>query len=60
MQTWLLFFTHTYTNTIALCTAKLIYQSHTHIQPFYSPFAGTTRVSRCQKRTSGLYRARED
>ena len=29
-------------------------------QPFYSPFSGTTRVSRCQKRTSGLYGARED
>ena len=24
-------------------------------QPFYGPFSGTTRVSRCQKRTSGLY-----
>ena len=29
-------------------------------QLFYSPFSGTTRVSRCQKRTSGLYDARED
>jgi len=29
-------------------------------QLFYSPFSGTTRVSRCQKRTSGLYGARED
>jgi len=29
-------------------------------QPFYSPFSGTTRVSRCQKRTSGLYDARAD
>ena len=29
-------------------------------QPFYSPFSGTTRVSRCQKRTSGLYGARGD
>ena len=28
-------------------------------QPFYGPFSGTTRVSRCQKRTSGLYGARE-
>jgi len=26
----------------------------------YGPFSGTTRVSRCQKRTSGLYGARED
>jgi len=29
-------------------------------QPFYGPFSGTTRASRCQKRTSGLYGARED
>jgi len=29
-------------------------------QPFYSPFSGTTRVSRCQKRTSGLYGAEAD
>jgi len=29
-------------------------------QPLYGPFSGTTRVSRCQKRTSGLYDARED
>jgi len=29
-------------------------------QPFYSPFSGTTRVSQCQKRTSGLYGARGD
>jgi len=29
-------------------------------QPFYGPFSGTTCVSRCQKRTSGLYGARED
>jgi len=29
-------------------------------QPFYGPFSGTTRVSWCQKRTSGLYCARED
>jgi len=29
-------------------------------QPFYGPFSGTTRVSRCQKRTSGLYGARGD
>jgi len=28
--------------------------------PFYSPFSGTTRVSQCQKRASGLYGARED
>ena len=28
--------------------------------PFYGPFSGTSRVSRCQKRTSGLYGARGD
>jgi len=33
---------------------------HTHTQPFYGPFSGTTRVSRCQKRTPGLYSAMED
>jgi len=27
-------------------------------QPFYSPFSETTRVNRCQTRTSGLYGAR--
>jgi len=29
-------------------------------QPFYGPFSGTIQVSRCQKRISGLYGARED
>jgi len=29
-------------------------------QPFYGPCSGTTQVSWCQKRTSGLYGARED
>jgi len=29
-------------------------------QQFYGPFSGTTQVSRCQKRTSGLNGARED
>ena len=28
-------------------------------QPFYGPFSGTTQVSQCQKRTSGLYGARK-
>jgi len=32
----------------------------TTTQPFYGPFSGTTRVSRCQNRTSGLYGTRED
>ena len=35
--------------------------THTHTQPFYGPFSGTTRVSRCRKKSSsGLYGARED
>jgi len=29
-------------------------------QSFHIPFSGTTWVSRCQKRTAGLYGARED
>jgi len=29
-------------------------------QPFHGPFSGTTWVSQCQKRTSGLYGARGD
>jgi len=29
-------------------------------QLFYGPLSGTTRVSRCQKRTSELYGGRED
>jgi len=29
-------------------------------QLFYGPFSGTTRVSQCEKRTSGLHGARED
>jgi len=33
---------------------------HTAPQLFHSPFSGTTGVSRCQKRTAGLYGARED
>jgi len=34
-------------------------RTHTHTM-FYGPFLGTTQVSRCQKRTSGLYGARVD
>jgi len=33
---------------------------HLPPQPIYGPFSGTTWVSRCHKRTSGLYGARED
>jgi len=29
-------------------------------QPFYGPLSGTTCLSQCQYRTSGLYDARED
>ena len=32
----------------------LVYYHHHPPQPFYGPFSGTNRVSRCQKRTSGL------
>jgi len=39
--------------------AVVIWQNTTP-QPFYGHFSGTTRVSQCQKRTSGLYSARED
>jgi len=38
--------------------------THTHHtttpQPFYGPLSGTTRVSQCQNRTSGLYGATEN
>ena len=45
-----------------LLQANLIFaeKDFSQPQPFYGPFSGTTRVSRCQKRTSGLYGARED
>jgi len=33
---------------------------HTTPQPFHGPFSRLTLVSECQKRTSGLYGARED
>jgi len=39
---------------------KLVMSLTTTPQPFYGPFTGTTRVSRCQKKNSGLYGARED
>jgi len=34
--------------------------TNTHTTTVYGPFSGTTLASRCQKRTSGLYGARED
>jgi len=40
-------------------TYPVIFLAVPPLQPFYGPFSGTTRVSRCQKRTSGLYGARE-
>jgi len=45
-----------------LSKLKDFWRSHsvtTTPQPFCGPFSGTTRVSRCQKRTSGLYGGRE-
>jgi len=49
-------------NTVLLLLLLLLqdYYHTTTPQPFYGPFSGTTWVSRCQKRTSGLYGARED
>jgi len=41
-------------------SSSTIMQRYTHTHPFYGPFSGTTRVSRCQNRTSGLHSARED
>jgi len=41
---------------ISLCI--FVYYHQTTPQPFYGPFSRTTRVSWCQKRTSGLYGAR--
>ena len=40
----------------SLATCEFSFDSY-HTQPFYGPFSGTTGVSRCQKRTSGLYGA---
>ena len=41
------------------CTGKSIYTTPPPPQPFYGPFSRTTRVSQCQKRTSGLHGARK-
>ena len=49
----------TATNTAVMLLLVLLLWLH-HTQPFYGPFSGTTQVSRCQKRTSGLYVARAD
>ena len=48
----------------ALCKLLLILLLHSlffyHNTTIYGPFSGITPVSQCQKRTSGLYGARED
>jgi len=41
-------------------TQPLKTESTTTQQPFYGSFSTTTKVRRCQKRTSGLCGARED
>ena len=38
----------------------MLNNTHHPPQPFYGPFSGTIWLSRCQKRTSGLYGARGD
>jgi len=45
---------------VHVCENKLQDSVHHHSTTVLRPFSGTTRVSRCQKRTSGLYGARED
>jgi len=50
-----------FTTKISIEAVWLLTTTTTHTpQPFYSSFSGTTRVSRCQKRTSGLHGARGD
>jgi len=44
---------------ISATAELLLFYSHTHTQPFYGSFFMATRVSRCQKETSGLYGARK-
>jgi len=36
------------------CYSTTVPAEHTHTQPFYGPFSGTTLVSWCQKRTREL------
>ena len=43
-----------YGSTLPLIRIYFNYKHHTTTQPFYGPFSGITRVSRCQKRTSGF------
>ena len=42
------------------CSTCWLTYGTTSPQPFTALFSGTTQVSRCQKRTSGLYDAKED
>jgi len=37
-------------SSVALSVFITLNFTHTHTQPFYGPFSGTTQVSRCQKR----------
>ena len=54
-------FRHQKTQSVSFSTAIFYRQiTTTTPQPFYGPFSGTTGVSQCQKRTSGLHGARED
>ena len=51
-----------YHSEMAHSQSAVVHQQH-HTTPHhnrYGPFSQTTRVSRCQKGTSGLYGARED
>jgi len=43
-----------------MTNGKVTQSYHHHTPTVLQPFFGTTQVSRCQKRTSGLYGARED
>jgi len=45
---------HIHIQYIVLRHGLIITPHHTTPQPFYGPFSGTTRVSQCQKKTSGL------
>jgi len=42
------------------CDSKIIIGTPHHTTAVLQPFFGNNRVSWCQKRTSGLYGARED
>jgi len=44
----------------AIVFFQISFLTHAHTQLFYGPFSGTTRVSWCRKKSSGLYGVRED